>query len=542
MKESREDIQTEEERGWVMDLFNVSLKIADKVIGGESFYNPLTNRIQSKASLLKGNYDGRADRIRKWIDREEQRISNFPGYDGIEPFIHYAQDTENMILAHSRREILRKADEIRSRESGQSQNPQGTVMEEKLASQFTEMKRKHPDAILLFRIGDTYQTYREDADKACSILGIDKRDIKTVHGETVANASFPDKALDTYLPKLVRAGLRVAICEQLEDPKRKKKEKEGVETSEPNNEPTHKEKDMPKKKKEKAPQEEPAKTVRASSDGETPKEKKAESQSATQGEAAAERKPREPQMVTVNGDKVTHGHAYQSNVNPQDWYFTARINGEQLKPQKMDPADVIAYEKKEITVPELMQRYYPTKLMPRVPEEAFKYPNGLAGPSGPITIDKFNVYKETDETRADYGRYKFYAQVGDKKMSTPASREDLNAYFDRVMTPGQLVECNFGERLHLPSHYAQFRLPEGIDPKGVRVAKDRSDGRWRVSADLGEGRGRTSKQEISFDDGYSLFKAKSATREQIAAKYLGQEIAAKLAAPLSMEKSASMKV
>lgn len=212
MKESREDIQTAEERGWVMDLFNVSLKIADKVIGGESFYNPLTNRIQSKASLLKGNYDGRADRIRQWIDREEQRISNFPGYDGIEPFIHYAQDTENMILAHSRREILRKADEIKSRESGQSQNPQGTVMEEKLTSQFTEMKRKRPDAILLFRIGDTYQTYREDADKACSILGIDKRDIKTVHGETVANASFPDKALDTYLPKLVRAGLRVAIC------------------------------------------------------------------------------------------------------------------------------------------------------------------------------------------------------------------------------------------------------------------------------------------------------------------------------------------
>ena len=127
-------------------------------------------------------------------------------------------------------------------------------------------------------------------------------------------------------------------------------------------------------------------------------------------------------------------------------------------------------------------------------------------------------------------------------MSAPASREDLNAYFDRVMTPGQLVERNFGERLHLPSHYAQFQLPEGIDPKGVRVAKDRSDGKWKVSADLGEGRGRTSKQEISFDDGYSLFKAKSATRQQIAAKYLGQEIAAMMAAPLTMEKSASMKM
>ena len=404
------------------------------------------------------------------------------------------------------------------------------------------MKARHPDAILLFRSGDRYELFREDAEKASSILGIETRERVLSAKTAIKTAGFPHHALDTYLPKLVREGMRVAICEQLEDPKRKKKEKEGVETSEPNKEPTHKEKDMPKKKKEKTPQEEPAKTVRASSDGETPKEKKAESQSAGQGEAQAERKPREPQMVTVNGDKVTHGHAYQSNVNPQDWYFTARINGEQLKPQKMDPADVTAYEKKEITVPELMQRYYPTKLMPRVPEEAFKYPNGLAGPSGPITIDKFNVYKETDETRADYGRYKFYAQVGDKKMSTPASREDLNAYFDRVMTPGQLVERNFGERLHLPSHYAQFRLPEGIDPKGVRVAKDRSDGRWRVSADLGEGRGRTSKQEISFDDGYSLFKAKSATREQIAAKYLGQEIAAKLAAPLSMEKSASMKV
>lgn len=299
---------------------------------------------------------------------------------------------------------------------------------------------------------------------------------------------------------------------------------------------------MPKKKKTKSPQEEPATAVKATAGEETPKEKKGESQSSARGEAQAERKPREPQMVTVNGDRVTHGHAYQSNVNPEDWYFTAKINGEQLKPQKMDPADVAAYEKKEITVPELMQLYYPTKLMPRVPEEAFRYPNGLAGPSGPLTVDKFNVYKETDETRADYGRYKFYAQVGEKKMSAPASREDLNAYFDRVMTPGQLVERNFGERLHLPSHYAQFQLPDGIDPKGVRVAKDRSDGKWKVSADLGEGRGRTSKQEISFDDGYSLFKAKSATRQQIAAKYLGQEIAAMMAAPLSMEKSASMKM
>ena len=335
--------------------------------------------------------------------------------------------------------------------------------------------------------------------------------------------------------------MRVAICEQLEDPKQKKKEQEAKHVETTSQQPINKESDMPRKKKEKTPQEEPVKTTKSAVDETTPKEKKSESQSATQGEAA-ERKPREPQMVTVNGDKVTHGHAYQSKTNPEDWYFTAKINGEQLKPQKMDPADLAAYQQKELTVPQLMERYYPTKLMPRVPDVAYQVANVLPGPEGNLTIDKFNVYKETDETRADYGKYKFYAQVGDKKMSTTASREDLNAYFDRVATPGQLVERNFGDRLHLQSHYEQFRLPEGIDPKGIRVAKDKEDNKWKVSVDLGEGRGRSSRQEISFDDGYSLFKTKTATREQIAAKYLTEEISTKLAAPLSMEKSASMKM
>ena len=392
---------------------------------------------------------------------------------------------------------------------------------ERMSTEYNRLKAIHPDSIILFDTEKGYELFGQDIEVGKKILNLD-----TNH--------FAPELMEDYLFMLVKSGKHIIINDEIDVYETKLNSKQEAHNPIDNT-------DMPRKKKEKTPQEELVKTTKSAVDETTPKEKKSESQSATQGEAA-ERKPREPQMVTVNGDKVTHGHAYQSNVNPQDWYFTARLNGEQLKPQKMDPADVAAYDKKEITVPELMQRYYPTKLMPRVPEEAFKYPNGLAGPSGPITIDKFNVYKETDETRADYGRYKFYAQVGDKKMSTPASREDLNAYFDRVMTPGQLVERNFGERLHLPSHYAQFRLPEGIDPKGVRVAKDRSDGRWRVSADLGEGRGRTSKQEISFDDGYSLFKAKSATREQIAAKYLGQEITAKLAAPLSMEKSASMKV
>ncbi len=392
---------------------------------------------------------------------------------------------------------------------------------ERMSTEYNRLKAKHPDSIILFDTEKGYELFGQDIEVGKKILNLD-----TNH--------FAPELMEYYLFQLVKSGKHIIINDEIDVYETKLNSRRETHNPIENN-------DMPRKKKEKTPQEEPVKTTKSAVDETTPKEKKSESQSATQGEAA-ERKPREPQMVTVNGDKVTHGHAYQSKTNPEDWYFTAKINGQQLKPQKMDPADLAAYQQKELTVPQLMERYYPTKLMPRVPDVSYQVANVLPGPEGNLTIDKFNVYKETDETRADYGKYKFYAQVGDKKMSTTASREDLNAYFDRVATPGQLVERNFGDRLHLQSHYEQFRLPEGIDPKGIRVAKDKEDNKWKVSVDLGEGRGRSSRQEISFDDGYSLFKTKTATREQIAAKYLNDEIGTKLAAPLSMEKSASMKM
>lgn len=401
-----------------------------------------------------------------------------------------------------------------------------------LLEQFAKMKERHPDALLLFRIGDTYQSFKQDAVKASTILDIKTRE-KKVDGKAVRSVEFPHHALDTYLPKLVRAGMRVAICEQLEKPQKIEKEKSQSQSN-------TNEADMPRKKKEQATQEEPVKSVKADKPAE---ERKTEVKTGESQEAKAERKPREPQMVTVNGDKVTHGHAYQSKTNPEDWYFTAKINGEQLKPQKMDPADLAAYQKKEMTVPQLMERYYPTKLMQRVPDVAFQVANVVPGPDQrPLSVDKFNVYKEKDEQRPDFGRYKFYAEVDGQKMSTIASCQDLNAYFDRVQTPGQLVEKNFGERLHLPSHYQQFRLPEGVEASAVRIAKDRSDNKWKVSADLGE-HGRTDKKEISFDDGFALFKTKTATREQIAAKYLGEDIRTMLNGPaMNMERSQSMKM
>ena len=127
-------------------------------------------------------------------------------------------------------------------------------------------------------------------------------------------------------------------------------------------------------------------------------------------------------------------------------------------------------------------------------------------------------------------------------MSTVASRQDLNAYFDRVATPNQLIEKNFGEKLHLKSAYEKYQLPEGVDTKGVRVAKDRADGKWKVSVDMGD-KGKTARKEISFDDGYSLFKTKTATREQLAAKYLTPEINGLLKSNAAkVEKSNSLKL
>ncbi len=98
------------------------------------------------------------------------------------------------------------------------------IVETPLMKQYFQIKAQHPDAILLFRVGDFYEMYGKDAVTGAEILGIvqTKRN-NGVGGETIEMAGFPYHALDTYLPKLVRAGKRVAICDQLEDPKMTKK-------------------------------------------------------------------------------------------------------------------------------------------------------------------------------------------------------------------------------------------------------------------------------------------------------------------------------
>ena len=352
-----------------------------------------------------------------------------------------------------------------------------------LAELYENMKEKHPDAVLLFRTGDFYTTMNADASKVADTLGV-KATKPAKAGDGSLQVTFPHHALDTNLPKLIRAGLRVAIVDSLE-------KKQSVEKS-------------------------------VSEKAETKAQEKKEEGKTVEKSASAkqEHQPREPQMVTVNGDKVSHAHAFQSKVNPADWFYVAQLNGKQLNPMKMDAADIAAYQKREAKVEDMMQKYYPTKLAPKVSAEEYKAANIL---SDGRVIDKMTVYKEKDEQRADYGKYKLYAQVGDQRMSVPMTKADQSAFFDRVTTPAALVEKNFGERLHLASAYAIYQLPANIKVEDIRVAKDNMDGKWKISAAVGEN-GSTDKKAISFDDGFSLFQAKTATREQLAAKYLSDDI------------------
>ena len=388
------------------------------------------------------------------------------------------------------------------------------------------LKSKHPDALILMRNGDFYRSLNEDAQKLSDTLRIPIQKPKSKKdGEIIAE--FPHHALDVYLPRLIRAGNRVAIIDSsvMQNINQKQSEK-------------MKKKTEPKKKETKVDKTEVKTETKVKS--EKPKAKateKSEKQTEKQPEEQKVTKPREPQMVTVNGEKVTHAHAFQSNQDPNKWYFTARLDGNQLRPQLMKWQDVEAYQKHETTIEALMQNYYPTKLQKKVTPEEFKADNKL---SDGRVIDRMVVYKEHDASREDAGKYRIYTQVGDEKMSRTMSYEDLNAFFDRVTTPAKLVEKNFGEQLHLASFYKQFQLPENADIKSVNLSKG-ADRQYYVSANLGE-RGETSKAMLSWHDRQALFKAKTVTKEQLAARYLTPEINEMMSQKNVVKQSAGIKI
>ena len=96
------------------------------------------------------------------------------------------------------------------------------IAETPLMKQHREIKTKYPDAVLLFRVGDFYETFSDDAIIASKVLGITLTKRANGSASSIELAGFPHHSLDTYLHKLVKAGYRVAICDQLEDPKQAK--------------------------------------------------------------------------------------------------------------------------------------------------------------------------------------------------------------------------------------------------------------------------------------------------------------------------------
>mgnify|MGYP003293563061 CR=1 FL=1 len=122
-----------------------------------------------------------------------------------------AQNEVNTIAANAQAEAqeLEKESESDDSDSDSKDSP--------MMKQFKDLKKKHPDALLLFRCGDFYETYHDDAQKASEILGIT---LTVSSKDKTKMAGFPYHALDNYLPKLIRAGQRVAICDAIENPKK----------------------------------------------------------------------------------------------------------------------------------------------------------------------------------------------------------------------------------------------------------------------------------------------------------------------------------
>ena len=197
-----------------------------------------TDQFGKPAIIYKheGGVDGIAEDLRKALDESLHLRLNLELYNsnGIKP-----PTPDPVKPTPTPKPEVKPTPEVKP--ESPKQKPLAEKIEQKnepLLKQYQEMKKKHPDAILMFRVGDFYEIFGKDAVEASEILGITLTRRMNGIDNRIELAGFPHHALDTYLPKLVRAGKRVAICEQLEDPKLKRTTKQKVvETVTPNQSP-----------------------------------------------------------------------------------------------------------------------------------------------------------------------------------------------------------------------------------------------------------------------------------------------------------------
>ena len=165
---------------------------------------------QSETKEQTKNVEAHEEEDKKEEQKEEQTQSE------------KKQEEEKRRNSPEQKEKERKEEKAKEEATKAETKAVAAVVLSPIMKQFLDLKSKHPDALLLFRTGDFYETYQQDAEKASKILGITltkSTKQKGPDGNAVKMAGFPYHALDTYLPKLIRAGERVAICDQLEAPK-----------------------------------------------------------------------------------------------------------------------------------------------------------------------------------------------------------------------------------------------------------------------------------------------------------------------------------
>jgi hypothetical protein len=226
-----------------------------------------------------------------------------------------------------------------------------------------------------------------------------------------------------------------------------------------------------------------------------------------------------PQLITENGQKVTSANMFESPKHEGKYFFYARLDGVGLHPKAVKEADVEAFMKQDISVTDMFAKYYPTKMAKQLSKEDFDNTKLSDGRE----LTSFRVYKQRNEDKPHFGEYLLYAEMGDKRFhATPLTHEQLDMYFDRTQSKGQLAEKVIGEQLHLKSAYEKYKLPENIPTPEVRVRKV-PEGSWLISASMGD-KGQTPERKLSNNDLYSLFNAKTATKEQLGAKYLMEDI------------------
>ena len=349
--------------------------------------------------------------------------------------------------------------------------------------QFYDMKEKYPDTLMLFRVGDFYETYERDAKNASEILGITltwknaAADFNTYKG---AMAAFPFHALDTYLPKLIRAGQRCAICEQLEDPKlTKKKNKTIAEMVSPgiaSQEKRIKEAPTAPKLNNQNNMAKKAKTVEQEKK-DSPKE------NATQKTAATEQKVKE-----------------------------SETSKKETKAKEEKPAEKKAEapaEKKETKAEETKQE---------APKEKAKLSNGQ-------TLDYASVFPMTHIDDKTYGLKAQVdgVQIGTKKLSD----EERGMYFDKKVTPAQLVEAKFEKELKPEvfaqmKEWSQYKIPKEAGIKEVNTFKGKDDGKDLISMKTADDSWKT--KALPKEDAAAI-ENKVATPKQVAAKNFSDEIA-----------------